>query len=150
MIPMKTLFYITVTAFVFTLISCAKDDANNPNSPITPSTDSRDALVGTWNVSENSTTSTTPNTYVVTIAKHGSNSSAVVIDNFYGLNTYTVSATVSGSSFVIPYQSIKNNTNSTIGFASGSGTLSTSTKINITYTTSISGNRDSCQTVYTK
>ena len=137
---------LMITVFVS---SCAKDNATDPNAT-SPTTDSRDAFVGSWGVTENSTTSTTPNTYTVIIGKQSSTSSSIVIDNFYGLTTYSVSAVVTGNTFKIPYQSIKNNTNSTIGFAAGSGTLATSTKINITYTTSIAGGRDSCTATYTK
>ncbi len=147
---MKKIIYISSLLFSVILISCAKEDSTDPNSPSTPSSDVRDAFVANWNVTENSTTSTTPNSYVVGITKQASSSTAIVINNFYGLNTYSVSATVSGNFFNIPYQSIKNNTNSTIGFAIGSGTLATNTKINITYTTSISGSRDSCVSVFTK
>lgn len=147
---MKNLKYYLALTLGVMLFSCAKEDTTDPNSPSNPSTDARDGFVASWNVTENSTTSTTPNTYVVTINKQSSSSTGIVINNFYGLNTYSVSATVSGSSFIIPYQSIKNSTNSTLGFASGSGTLTTSTKINITYTTTISGNRDSCTAVFTK
>lgn len=147
---MKKIIYISSFVFSMLLLSCAKEDANDPNAPSTPSSDARDAFVANWNVTENSTTSSTPNAYVVSISKQTSSSTAIVINNFYGLNTYSVTATVNGNFLNIPYQSIKNNTNSTIGFAIGSGTLATNTKINITYTTSISGSRDSCLSVFTK
>ncbi len=147
---MKSGLYVSIAILSLALFSCAKDSATDPNSPSNPTTDSRESFTGSWNVTENSTTSNTPNTYIVSIGKQATNSSAIVINNFYGLTNYSVSATVSGNSFIIPYQSIKNNTNSTIGFASGSGVLTTATKIDITYTTSISGNRDSCSANYTK
>ena len=147
---MKKIMFASLFLFSILLISCAKEDVSDPSSPSTPSSDARDAFVASWTVTENSTTSNTPNAYVSTISKQASSSTAIVINNFYGLNTYSVNATVNGNFFNIPYQSIKNNTNSTIGFAIGSGTLTTSTKINITYTTSISGSRDSCVSVFTK
>ncbi len=147
---MKKIIFASLFLFNIILISCTKEDASDPSSPSTPSSDARDAFVATWTVTENSTTSSTPIGYFVTISKQTSSSNAIVINNFYGYNTYSVSATVNGNFFNIPYQSIKNNTNSTIGFAIGSGTLTTSTKINITYTTSISGSRDSCVSVFTK
>lgn len=146
---MKNKLYIGLLLITLLISSCAKDDGTDPNAT-SPTTDNRDALIGSWGVTENSTTSTTPNTYTVIIGKQSSTSSGIVIDNFYGLTTYSVSAVVTGNTFKIPYQSIKNNTNSTIGFAAGSGTLATSTKINITYTTSIAGGRDSCTATYTK
>lgn len=147
---MKNSIYIALVIITLFICSCAKDSATDPNATSSPTTDSRDAFIGSWGVTENSTTSTTPNTYTVVIGKQSSSSTSIVIDNFYGLTTYSVSAVVTGNTFKIPYQSIKNNTNSTIGFAAGSGTLATSTKINITYTTSIAVGRDSCTATYTK
>jgi hypothetical protein len=145
---MKKLFYYAIIVIGIGMMSCAKDEKTNP--PITPSTDARDGYVANWSASEISTTSGTPNSYTVNITKSSTISIGIIIENFYGLSGYTVSATVSGNTFTIPYQTIKNNTNSAIGFASGSGTLTNASKINLTYTTSITGNRDSCTTVYTK
>lgn len=145
---MKKLFYISILAISIGTISCAKDEKTNP--PISPSTDARDGYIANWTASEISTTSGTPNSYTVNITKSSTVSAAITIENFYGLSGYTVSATVSNNTFTIPYQTIKNNTNSPIGFASGSGTLTNASKINLTYTTSITGNRDSCTTVYSK
>lgn len=145
---MKKLISLLIVAISITMLSCAKDEKTNP--PITPSTDARDGYVANWSASEISTTSGTPNSYTVNITKSSTISTAIIIENFYGLSGYTVSASVSGNTFTIPYQTIKNNTSSAIGFASGSGTLTNASKINLTYTTSITGNRDSCTTVYTK
>ena len=146
---MKKLFYdIIIVISIGMMMSCAKD--TKTNAPIAPSTDARDGYAANWSASEISTTSGTPNSYTVNITKSSTISTAIIIENFYGLTNYTVSATVSNNTFTIPYQTIKNNTNSAIGFASGSGTLTNASKINLTYTTSIAGNRDSCSTVYTK
>ena len=147
---MKPFIYCIIALLSLTILSCAKDKATDISSPASPSSDPRTGYIANWAASENSTVSGTANTFTVNITKSTSSSTAIIIENFYGLNTYTVSATVTNNVFNIPFQAIKNNTNSTIGFASGSGTLTTSSKINLTYTTSISGNRDSCSTVYTK
>lgn len=142
----KILKFIIILPALF-IASCADD---KKDEPLSPSSDARDKFAARWNVSENSTTSTTPNSYTVNITKSNSSSSSIIIENFYGLTTYTVYATVSNSNFTIPYQQIKNNTSSTIGFAAGSGTLISASNISLTYTTAISTNRDSCTATYTK
>ncbi len=147
---LNKLIYISFLAIGLLVISCKPDKKDDPTAPTTPVTDARDKFIANWNVSENSTTSTTPNTYTVNITKSGSLSNAVIIENFYGLNTYTVYANISNSTLTIPYQQVRNNTAATIGFAAGSGTLTTASKINLTYTTTISVNKDSCTSVYTK
>ena len=145
---MKKIAYSAILAISITITSCAKDEKTNP--PPSPTADARDGFVANWSASELSSTSSTPNSYTVNITKSSTTSTAIIIENFYGLTNYTVSAIVSNNTFTIPYQTIKNNTSSAIGFASGSGTLTNASKINLTYTTSITGNRDSCTTVYTK
>jgi len=147
---LNKLIYISFLTIGLLVISCKPDKKDDPTAPTTPVTDARDKFIANWNVSENSTTSSTPNTYTVNITKSGSLSNAVIIENFYGLNTYTVYANVSNSTLTIPYQQVRNNTAATIGFAAGSGTLTNSSRINLTYTTTVSVNRDSCTSVYTK
>jgi PBP1b-binding outer membrane lipoprotein LpoB len=144
---MKKLINFTIIVSAIFVASCASDKKEDP---ISPSTDTRDKFIAHWNVTENSTTSTTPNSYTVNVTKSNSSSSSIIIENFYGLTTYTVYATVNNNNFTIPYQQIKNSTSSTIGFAAGSGTLINSTNINLTYTTAIATNRDSCTATYTK
>ena len=145
---MKQPFYFIISLIALVMISCAKNEQTN--APVDPNADPRDSYVANWSASEFSTTSGTPNSYTVNITKSSTISTAIIIENFYGLSSYTVGADVSNNTFIIPYQTIKNNTNSQIGFASGSGTLTTASKINLTYTTSISGVRDSCTTTYIK
>lgn len=146
---MKKLLCLSVILSGLFLGSCASDKEDDPNAP-EPTTDPRDKFVSYWNVSENSTTSTTPNSYIVNITKSTSSSSSIIINNFYGLTNYTVYATVSNNNLSIPYQQIKDNTSSSIGFAKGSGTLTSATNISMNYTTSISTSRDSCTATYTK
>lgn len=146
---MKQLFYFISLAGALLVSSCASDKNDDPNAPA-PTTDSRDKFVAYWNVSENSTTSTTPNSYVVNITKSTSSTNSIIISNFYGLTNYTVYATVSNNNITIPYQQLKDNTSSTIGFAKGSGTLTSATNISMNYTTTVSTSRDSCTATYTK
>lgn len=141
---MKKLLYLSGTTLVLILASCAKDDNNNPQSPSSPSSDPRDPYVAYWNVSENSAV-VGPSTHTVNIVKSTSNSNEVLLNNFSGLSV-SARASISGNYLTIPYQQL-----GSIGFASGSGTLSANTSsINMTYTTIINANRDSLTAIYTK
>lgn len=140
---MKKLKYLSVLALGVFIVSCASDKKDDPQAP-SPSTDPRDAYVAYWNVSENSATVGTT-THTVNIVKSTTNSSEVLLNNFSGLSV-SARASVNGNYLTIPYQQL-----GSIGFASGSGTLSTNTSsINMTYTTIISANRDSSTALYTK
>ena len=57
---MKKLFYLSGLMAAMFVSSCASDKKDDPNAP-QPTTDVRDKFIASWNVSENSTTSTTPN-----------------------------------------------------------------------------------------
>ena len=146
---MKKIVYIVFIAMGLLIVSCAPDKTDDPNSP-QPTTDDRDKYVAIWSVIEQSQISPTPNSYTVSITKSSSNASAITIENFYGLSSYSVSATISGNTLVIPYQQVKDNVSSSLGFASGSGTLTSSTHINLTYITAIGANNDTCTAVYSK
>jgi len=94
---MINLKYIGFCFFAFCLFACTADDIVDP-------ADARDPFLGNWNVSE----SCTKDAYSVSIVKDPSNSSQVLIQNFY--NTGTCSdppyGIVAGSSLVLPTQSI--------------------------------------------
>lgn len=140
---MKKLLYFSIIATGLVLASCAKDDKDDPQTP-SPSTDSRDPYIAYWNVAENSAT-VGASTHTVNIVKSTTNSSEVLLNNFSGL-AVSARASVNGNYLTIPYQQL-----GSIGFASGSGTLSASTtSISMTYTTIINANRDSCTALYTK
>lgn len=140
---MRKLAYLSAIALGLFVVSCAKDDKDDPQAP-SPSTDARDPYIAYWNVSENSAT-VGPSTHTVNIVKSTTNSGEVLLNNFSGLSV-SARASVSGNYLTIPYQQL-----GSIGFASGSGTLSTNTSsINMTYTTIISGNRDSLTAIYSK
>lgn len=140
---MKKLIYIPLLCAAAFMASCASDNKNDdPNSP-SPNTDDRDKFVAYWNVSENSATVGTTS-HTVNIVKSTTNSGEVLINNFSGLSV-SARASINNNSIVIPYQQL-----GSIGFTKGFGTLSSSTTINLTYTTTINSNRDSCTAVYTK
>lgn len=140
---MKKLLYFSIASAGLFLASCASDKKDDPQAP-SPSTDARDPYIAYWNVSENSAT-VGPSTHTVNIVKSTTNSNEVLLNNFSGLSV-SARASVSGNHLTIPYQQL-----GSIGFASGSGTLSTNTSsINMTYTTIINANRDSLTAIYTK
>lgn len=141
---MKKLTYLSFIIGAMFLASCASDNKDDPTSPSNPSSDTRDKFVAYWDVSENSAQVGGTTTHTVNITKSTTNSSEVLISNFSALSG-SVRASVSNSIITIPYQ-IFGGTN----FAQGSGTLTSSTNMNLTYTTTVSGNRDSCTAVYTK
>lgn len=139
---MKKVVYFSVTILGLVLASCAKDSKDDPTAP-SPSTDVRDQYVAYWNVSENSA-SVGASSHTVNIVKSTTNASEILLNNFSGLSV-SARASVSGNHLTIPYQQL-----GSIGFAQGSGTLTTATKIDMTYTTTIASNRDSSVAVYTK
>lgn len=140
---MRNLILLIVTViFSSVIVSCAPDKENDPNSP-TPETDARDKYVGYWNATEQSAVAGT-NTHTVNIVKSTSTSSQIEINNFSGLSI-SARATVNNNYISIPYQQI-----GSLGYAQGSGTLTSANNISLTYTTTLSSGRDSCTTSYTK
>jgi hypothetical protein len=129
------LFTLIVT---LVLSSCtAEDDPLNP-------TDDRDAFLGTWNVAE----SCVKEAYTVTIIKDPSNSSQVIIENFWliGFNEKPPYAIVAGTTITIPEQAICYNASNIV---SGSGKLEKS-KINWDYTVNDGADLWSCTATYEK
>lgn len=124
------------------IVSCAPDKENDPNSP-TPEADARDKYIGYWNATEQSAVAGA-NTHTVNIVKSSSFSSQIEINNFSGLSV-SARATVNNNIITIPSQQI-----GSLGYAQGSGTLTSANNISLTYTTTLSSGRDSCTTSYTK
>lgn len=137
---MKKLFYLTGLIAAMFVSSCASDKKDDPMSP---STDVRDKFIAYWNVNENSAVAGT-NTHTVNIIKSTTSSSEIIINNFSGLSV-SARASVNNSILTIPYQMIGN-----LGYAKGSGTLTSATNISMSYTTSTGTSRDSCTAIYTK
>ena len=139
---MKKLFYLTGLLGILFVSSCASDKNDDPNAP-QPTTDIRDKFVAYWNVNENSATAGI-NTHTVNIIKSTSYSSEIIINNFSGLSV-SARASVNNNILTIPFQTI-----GSIGYAKGSGTLTSATNISMSYTTTIGSSRDSCTAIYTK
>ena len=99
MSKLTTLF--SVVFFTLLFIACTEDsDLVNPQ-------DDRDLFLGTWNVNE----TCNRGAYQITITKDPTNSSQVIINNFWliGPNEKAPYAIVAGSNIVIPQQNIYNN-----------------------------------------
>jgi len=107
----KSINLFGILFFALFLISCEDTDSINPQ-------DDRDAFLGTWNVDE--TCLRLP--YQVTIIKDPTNSSQVIINNFWliGPGEKAPYAIVAGSRIEIPQQVIFNDEKTTV---KGSGIL---------------------------
>jgi len=118
----KRFFYLVIVpVIVITILSCAKEDNDDL-------IDDRDKFLGTWNVNE----TCTRDSYSVKIVKDPSNSSQVIIENFWliGYHEKAPYAIVAGNNITIPKQKMCNNEANEVN---GSGTLSKN-KINWNYT----------------
>src|ERR1700741_476209 len=120
---MKKLLYFTFVLGGLLIASCAPDTKDDPSNPSNPATDDRDKYVATWNANENSAVAGT-NTHTVNISKSTTNSTEITIANFAGLPA-SARAVVNNNILTIPYQQV-----GTIGFAKGSGTMTSATNIN--------------------
>lgn len=141
---MKKLISFSILTASLLFASCASDKKDDPLAPTTSTGDERDKFVATWSVNETSTVLGGTANHTVTITKSTALSSEILINNFSGLSA-SARASVSGSLITIPYQQL-----ASLGFAKGSGTLTSSTNINMTYTTAINGGNDTCSAIYTK
>ena len=140
---MKKLLSITVIFVALIITSCASDKKDDPLAP-TSTSDVRDKFVSYWSAIENSAVIGTPTSHTVNIIKSTTTSSEILINNFSGLSV-SARAIVNSNLITIPYQQV-----GSIGFTQGTGTLTNANTISLTYTTTISGSRDSSSTVYSK
>ncbi|MBN2175335.1 MAG: hypothetical protein JW731_14470 [Bacteroidales bacterium] len=131
-------FSIFIMLFLVSLTSCT--DEENPFDL----TDDRDVFLGTWNVDE----TCTRDAYSVSIEKDPSNSSQVIINNFWliGYQEKPPYAIVAGSSITIPKQAICDDGSNLV---SGSGTLNKD-KITWSYTVNDGADLYTCSAVYEK
>jgi hypothetical protein len=135
-----TLLAAALIGFTLFLNSCKKEE--DPEPTTSGSTDPRDRFVATWFNSENSI-DFGPSTYNVTVSD-SSNSSYIMFGFLYGFNK-RIYATVGGNSFNIPSQLVSGNN------VTGSGTLTNSNQINMTYIVQTTGTHwDTVTCVLTK
>lgn len=122
-----------VTLGMFAFASCTTDD---------PNFDDRDDYTGNWICQENSS-QLGSSSYNVSISKSLTDSTAILISNFYNLGSSNkAKAIVNGNSFTINPQLVDNLN------VAGSGTLNGS-QINLSYTVS-AGGTDNVTAVYSK
>lgn len=118
----------------FFLISCQPEEIEEPEIDLT----------GSWSCAETSTNPAGTSTFTVHIKKSGS---GYTVENFYNLGfNHSANISVSDKSITIPSQSIA-------GFSiSGSGTVSSSTKISLSYQADdgSGSNLDNCTANLTK
>jgi hypothetical protein len=119
------------------LPACAPEETPDP-------ADERDKFVDGWNVAENSSLAGASN-YVVLISKSTTNSSEVLLENFYDLgNQHKARMSVSGNTLTIPQQTLNGNQ------LSGSGTLSGNNTFTLTYTVNNGTTIDNCTATCTR
>ncbi len=105
--------------------------------------DDRDDFTGNWSCQETGSSSGT-SSYTVSISKSTTDSTAILISNFYGLgNSQKAIGIVDGNSLTIPQQTVDN-----LNVLGGNGTLTGST-INLNYAIS-SGSIDNITATYTR
>jgi hypothetical protein len=135
---MKTMKRMLLGFVLIIMFSCTEDgDILNPE-------EDRDMFIGTWNVNE--TCNRIP--YQVTIIKDPSNSSQVIIENFWliGPDEKPPYAIVAGNTIVIPQQNICNDDKTIV---KGTGDLSNNV-INWEYTVNDGADLYTCIATYTK
>lgn len=129
-----------IAYFIFTLVLFSCTDETDPFNP----QDDRDVFIGTWNVDE--TCNRIP--YQVTITKDPTNSSQVIITNFWliGPNEKAPYAIAAGSNIVIPEQNIYNDEKTIV---KGSGVLNKKI-IEWEYTVNDGADLYTCTAIYEK
>lgn len=133
----KLTTFLSLIFFILMFTACIDDsDLINPQ-------DDRDLFLGTWNVNE----TCNRGAYQVTITKDPTNSSQVIINNFWliGSNEKAPYAIVAGSNIVIPQQNIYNDENTIV---EGSGVLNKDNIIEWEYTVNDGADLYTCTATY--
>ncbi|MBN1340892.1 MAG: hypothetical protein JXA03_16310 [Bacteroidales bacterium] len=137
-IAKKAYFFFLLMA-IGLMPSCVVDDDDDPD----PASD-RDKFIGTWNVNE----TCSRDSYTVEIQADPSNSSQVIIKNFWliGYQEKPPYAIVTGSVLTIPEQAICDNYSNEV---KGSGTLNKD-QIVLQYSVNDGADLWSCTATYTR
>ncbi len=132
--PLKYSLFI----IVLTLTACTKDEESTPIDP-------RDKYIGSWVCAENSKING-QTTFNVNIKKNTTDDTQILIDNFYnyGFNK-SIFITLSTSTITITQQ-IFSGSNT----VNGTGIVSSSSKINLTYYVNDGASTDTCTSILTK
>ena len=128
-----TLFIVAVA-----LTACTKEEDPTPVDP-------RDQYIGSWVCAENSKING-QTTFNVNIKKNTADESQIFIENFYnyGFNK-SVYITLSTNTITIPQQTFSGSNT-----VNGTGTASSSSKINLTYYVKDGASTDTCTSILTK
>lgn len=133
---MKTskIYFSIVALSLVILSSCGLED---------PNFDDRDDFTGTWTCAETSSIYN-PSNYSVNITKSTTDTTEILIGNFYQLGSSTKTrAIVNGTSFSIPTQTVSGHT------IFGSGNL-IGNDINLNYSVNDGSATDNCTATYTQ
>ncbi|MCU0432295.1 MAG: hypothetical protein MUC87_02440 [Bacteroidia bacterium] len=117
--------------------ACAPEETPDP-------ADERDKFVDAWNCAENSSQAGASN-YVLLISKSTTNTSEVLLENFYDLgNQHKARMSVSGNTLTIPQQTLNGSQ------ISGSGTLSGNNTFTLSYSVNNGSTIDNCTATCTR
>lgn len=139
----KNKFRLLAAFFLMLFIaSCVKDSDTTPN---TTGTDNRGALEGSWLCKETCTGRPTTQ-FTVVVKKSPQYASDILMYNFNNLGSSTfINVIVSAASFSIPMQVTASGDSIT-----GSGSLVSSSRIELNYTIRDGIQTDQCTAVFTK
>ena len=141
----KILICFLLISASFFISGCAKDEDNSqPGNNTNSASDPRDAIIGSWVCQEKSSLNGTSG-FPVKITKNTSVSDGISLDNFYNIGFGNITAATTNGSFIgISNQAVS-------GYAiQGTGSVTSSTKININYTVNYNNVVDNCSAVLTK
>lgn len=139
----KYLYSLLTLVFVASMLhSCTPDD--NIDDPF-PDVDTRDKFVGSWLCNENSSQNGS-SSFTVGISLDATNSSQVILDNFYNAGYgKKLNGIATSSSITIPNQSLNSL------YIRGSGSIfNNDTKMNWNYYVDTGADIDTCTAVFTK
>jgi hypothetical protein len=135
--PALSFLVLLFTAFVLTLGSCQLDEEINiPGG----NDDNITRLLGTWDVLDNALKLN----YEVRIERDPANSSQVILRNFAGSGS-AAKALVVGSSLIVEDQVVGSN-----WLVSGSGSYRNSSRIDFTYSLTISGQVEQRSAIFSR
>lgn len=131
---MKNLFRTLVFLLTIGVSSCAEDT----DFPIDQ--DEIEKFIGSWNVSDNALKIN----YEVNIERSATNSSRIILNNFAGSGD-AAEGLVAGKSIVISYQEVGQG-----WYVNGTGTYTSESRLDFSYTLDIGGTEENRRAVFTK
>lgn len=139
MMKLKNFYKPGLIALIAIATACAPEEKEE-DIPTEP----RDKYIGSWTCAEKSQVFQ-QSTYSVSIKKSTTNSSQLLCSNFYQLGADTITLmTLNGTTFTIPSQTVSGQ------IISGSGTATSDTRINFTFTANDGAQTDTVTATFTK